>query len=132
AAHPERVAELIDAWEKAAWQNQVFPLDEGVGLMWLQRRPHDPALTQPLTIYPGTPTLEKNRSTLLIRQRSFTVTIRLDYRSGEHGILVSHGSQAGGYAVYIENGELHYFFQTYGWQRALAGGQVPAGAKEIV
>jgi arylsulfatase len=132
AAHPKRVAELIDAWEKAAWQNQVFPLDEGVGLMWLQRRPHDPALTQPLTIYPGTPTLEKNRSTLLIRQRSFTVTIRLDYRPGEQGILVSHGSQAGGYAVYIENGELHYFFQTYGWQRALAGGQVPAGAREIV
>ena len=27
--HPERVAELVDAWEEAAWANQVFPLDEG-------------------------------------------------------------------------------------------------------
>jgi arylsulfatase len=30
--HPERVAELVAAWEEAAWRNQVFPLDEGTGL----------------------------------------------------------------------------------------------------
>ena len=27
--HPELVAELVDAWEQAAWANRVFPLDEG-------------------------------------------------------------------------------------------------------
>ena len=29
AENPEKLAELQDAWEEAAWANQVYPLDEG-------------------------------------------------------------------------------------------------------
>ena len=36
---PERVAELVDAWEDAAWKNQVFPLDEGTGLSRMMTPP---------------------------------------------------------------------------------------------
>ena len=39
AEHPERLAELADAWEEAAWANQVYPLDEGSGIKYLIRPP---------------------------------------------------------------------------------------------
>src|SRR5439155_11921032 len=72
------------------------------------------------------------RSIALVRQRSFTVTVRLDYRETDEGILVAHGHQAGGYVVYIETGVLRLFHHTFGRARELDGGPVPEGAQEIV
>ena len=31
-AEPEKLAEMVEAWEEAAWRNRVFPLDEASGL----------------------------------------------------------------------------------------------------
>ena len=39
----------------------------------------------------------------LIDTRSFTIEIRLDHTIGSEGVLVAHGDQGGGYAVYVEN-----------------------------
>ena len=36
-AEPDRVHRLARAWETAAWDNQVFPLDEGTGIRKFQR-----------------------------------------------------------------------------------------------
>jgi arylsulfatase len=132
ARHPEKVAELVEAWERAAWANQVFPLNEGSGLMSLLRPPTEAVFGEPVTILPGTPTLERYRSAKLIEQRAFTLTIRLGHRSGDEGVLVAHGDQAGGYLLYVEAGELHYFHHAFGEARALRGGPLPAGDGEIV
>src|SRR5207244_4484206 len=124
--HPERVANLVDAWETAAWANQVFPLDEGSGLKSLQRPPTEGVFSEPVTLYPGTPTLEHYRASQLIEQRSFRVTIRLDYRPGDQGVLVAHGDLGGGYVVYIEDGELHLYYHAFWQERRLRGGVVPS------
>ena len=39
ADEPDRLAELQAAWEAAAWENQIFPLDEGTGYRFLLRPP---------------------------------------------------------------------------------------------
>nr|BFE81015.1 hypothetical protein GCM10020093_036160 [Planobispora longispora] len=39
ADRPELVGELAAAWERAAWDNQVFPLDDGTGYLWTARPP---------------------------------------------------------------------------------------------
>ena len=107
AERPELVAELSAAWDRAAWDNQVFPLDEGSGFKYLDRpRWVEDAFDGPVTIRPGTPTLERWRSQRLVLIRSFDLDIRCSYRVGDEGILVAHGDQGGGYLVWIEDGAL--------------------------
>ena len=133
---PARRRELAEAWDAAAWANQVYPLDEGTGLKWIQRPDTEAVYSRPVTIVAGTPTLERYRSLLLIQARSFTVTVRLDHGSGDAGMLVAHGDQGGGYALYVDDEagrrELCFVHNGYGNEVVLACGTLPAGEREIV
>jgi arylsulfatase len=104
AEHPERVRELADAWEQAARDNQVYPLDEGSGLKFMVRPERSAVFSETVTILPGTPTLERWRCQQLVANRSFTVTVRLE--SVGAGVLVAHGDQGGGYCLSVEASEL--------------------------
>jgi arylsulfatase len=117
--HPDVVKELVDAWEEAAWANQVFPLDDGTRLIHLQRPPQD-YFSRPVTLVPGTPTLERYRSAQLIGSRSFQIVVDVDYHVGDRGVLVAHGGQESGYVLYIEDGQLNFEFNAYGKMRSLA------------
>lgn len=108
AEEPELVAELADAWRTAAWDNQVFPLDEGSGVKYLDRPAWvADAFDGPVTIRPGTPTLERWRSQRLVLIRSFDLEIDCRVEAGDEGILVAHGDQGGGYLVWIADGAVH-------------------------
>jgi arylsulfatase A-like enzyme len=131
--HPELVEELARGWDQAAWTNQVLPLDEGSLLRWVRRPPTEDVYAAPVTIQAGTPTLERYRSLLLIQWRSFLVTMDLDggYREGDEGILVAHGDQGGGYAVYVEDGELFFAENSGAGVRLLPAGPLPPGSRAI-
>ncbi len=103
-AEPEKLAELTAAWEAAAWDGQIYPLDEGTGLKYLLRPPRTERLRDPLTIWPGTPTLERWRSVQLIWLRSFSFEAPLTFRPDDVGTLVAHGDQSGGYGLYVLEG----------------------------
>lgn len=107
AERPEELAELVRRWEEAAWANQVYPLDEGSQLKYLIRPPRQAAYEQPVTLLPGTPTLERWRSLQLLFLRSVTITIRAVVGPDDEGILVAHGDQGGGYAVWLDGEGLH-------------------------
>jgi arylsulfatase len=126
-AHPERVADLAAAWEDEAWAAQVFPLDEGTGLKFLLRPPREDVFTDPVTIAAGTPTLERYRSYKLVQLRSFRIDIRGTHGAGDEGVLVAHGDQGGGYAVYVEDGELTYVHNGYGIMRTIGCGGLGPG-----
>lgn len=100
AERPELLTELAAAWEKAAWQNRVFPLNDHSAAAAL-RRPADDHLDQPLIIYPGTPVLERARSARLVQHRDLVITIEFSVTAGDEGVLVSHGDQGGGYLVAV-------------------------------
>ena len=127
AQHPEKLAELQQAWEQAAWDNQVFPLDEGTGLLAAQRPPWETALAEPAIFWPATPTVERYRASQLINSRSFTVEVAFDYCPGDQGVLVAHGDQGGGYILYVENDCLHLAYNGYGVMTALDGGPLAIG-----
>ena len=101
AVETEKLAELAAAWEAAAWDGQIFPLDEGTGLKYVLRPPRTEALRTPVTIQPGTPTLERFRSLQLMWLRSFRFELEAQITEHDLGTLVSHGDQSGGYALYI-------------------------------
>jgi arylsulfatase len=125
------VTELAEAWEVAAVANQVRPLDEGSWLMMIQRPPSDQAFHGPLTVYPGTPSLEHWRSVLLVQRRAWTVTVSLDYLAGDQGMLLSHGDQGGGYCLYIDDGQLVFMINEYGTMHTISGGTVAVATTTI-
>jgi len=131
-AHPERVKELSEAWEAAAWEGEVFPLDDFLGLPAVRRPNFDEPFIKPVTLYPGTPTLERWRSAALVQYRSFSMTVRLDHDLGAQGVLVAHGDQGGGYILYVEDGELFFIYNEYGNPRPLHCGSLGPGYHEIV
>lgn len=132
-AHPGRVAELAAAWDEAAWAQQVYPLDEGSGVKYLQRPPRDEVFTRPVTIPAGTPTLERWRSLQLIQARSCRITVSLTFAAGDRGVLVSHGDQGGGYLLYVDDDLLHFVHNDgHGRVRTLVGGRLEPATREVV
>ncbi|AZG47063.1 sulfatase-like hydrolase/transferase [Gordonia insulae] len=114
AEHPDRVAELAQAWEDAAWRNTVFPLYDSPADQ-VRRRPAEERLSEPVRLLAGTPTLERYRSSRLIAYRDFDVEVELDgWSSEDEGVLVAHGDPQGGYLLYIEDASLHLVVNSYG------------------
>lgn len=132
AEYPEKVAELCEAWEQAAWENQVFPLDEGVRLQYLWRPEHEAALGAPVTIRPGTPTLERVRSLRLTAGRSFRVVVDWRYEPGDEGIVVAHGGQESGYLLYVEDGGLTFLENAAGDVITLPSFALDGQSRQIV
>ncbi|MFV0253694.1 MAG: sulfatase-like hydrolase/transferase [Beutenbergiaceae bacterium] len=121
--HPQVVAELAEQWRRAAWSNTVFPLDDDNSLV-SQRPSTDLEFSQPVTLRPGMPTMERWRSQRLVSLRSFSVEARFDPDPG-HGVVFSHGDQGGGYLLYVIDGELRLSYNAYGAMHRVAA---PAGS----
>jgi arylsulfatase len=128
--HADKVRELADAWQEAAHANQVFPLFDGP-LHHVQRPPTEAVFTESTTIHRGTPTLERYRCAKMIHGRSFSFEAHVDYRDGDQGIVLAHGDQGGGYALYVEDGHLRFVQNLYGEMIELTAGAVPVGAQRF-
>ena len=112
--HPDKVVELRDAWEQAAWANAVFPLEDGTGISKLYVPDYAMPDTEPCVIRPGTPTIERFRSSRLIAQAAFDIDVALVHRREDQGILVAHGGQESGYVLWIEDGHVGFELNLYG------------------
>jgi arylsulfatase len=131
AERPELVRELSLAWEKAAWENKVFPLNDFTGYLGTVRRPFEDRLTEPVRILAGTPTLERYRSAKLITLRSFTATASLTHDVSNEGVLFAHGDQGGGYVLYVEDGHAHVAYNEYGELLEADAGVLSSGAHDV-
>ena len=97
AEQPERVAELADAWESRGVGEPDLPARRGQQhQVRAAARARRRSTREPVTIPRGTPTLERWRSVQLIWFRGFTVTVELDHRAGDEGMLFAHGDQGVG------------------------------------
>lgn len=132
ASRPDVVAELAAAWDAAAWRNTVFPLLERADLT--VRRPEEARLAEPVRILPGTPVLERYRSSRLVAFRSFDVEIALGgpagLLDGDEGVLVSHGDAFGGYLVAVEDARL-VLVHNAGGRVSEASGPARAGTRAV-
>jgi len=64
-----------------------------------------------------------------VRRRSFTIAAGVEVGEGAEGILFCQGARAGGHALYLQDGRLHY---TYNWlgereQTVTSEVEVPTG-----
>ena len=131
AEHPDKLEELQQAWDRAAWANQVYPLDEGNQLARIQRPPWYAALAAETRLRPGTPTLERWRSQQLIFQKNFDIDVSLRWQPGDRGVLVAHGDQGGGYMLYIDDDRLILAHNAYGDMTVLDCGPLADGTTSV-
>lgn len=129
---PHRRDELVAAWESAAWDNQIFPLDEGTAYRYLLRPPWLERYDEPVVLHRGTPTLDRWRSQRLILWRDVTITADVTTVAGDAGVLVAHGGQGGGYSLYVDDtGEVVAAHNGYGIEREVRGPVLSPGRHGI-
>ena len=132
ADRPDKLRELADAWEAAAWAGQIYPLDEGSFIKYLQRPARSDVFRTPVTVYPGTPTLERWRSVQLIWYRGLTAEVSLDFTPGDQGYLFAHGDQGAGYGMYVLDDEVRFVHNDgRGTVRECSGGLLTVGPRRV-
>jgi arylsulfatase len=132
AAEPERRARMADAWELAAWRNQIYPMDEGSMIKYVLRPERSAIYGEPVTITAGTPTLERWRSVQLIWFRGVTISVDFDFRAGDQGVLVAHGDQGSGYVLYVLDDELWFAHNDgRGRMRVASAGRLADGTSQL-
>jgi hypothetical protein len=131
--HPQKLAELVAAFDEAAWANMVYPLDNRTpAAKFLELPPHRrPPANSRRRFLPNAQTVHRNVIAPLIANRNFRIVVRVRYDSADHGVLFAIGDVAGGLVLYIEDGALRLTYNGYGRFHALAGPAGPQGERSI-
>ena len=131
--HPQLLAELVAAFDQAAWSNMVYPLDNRTPLQkFNQMPPHQrPPAGGARRLLPGGQTVHRGVVTPLIADRHFSIRVRLSQPAHGEGVLFAIGDVTGGLVMWIETGQLHLFYNGFGeWTRATPLA-MPAGEQVV-
>ena len=134
--YPEKLQKLINLWWHEAGTYGVLPLLEShfrnrdgfdFNLM-LRFAPSE--YRSHLTLYPemGTAGMAPR-----LANKSYTLTVKADYRKGDEGVLIGVGCNAGGYVIYVEDGKLkyHYNYLDESYYDIEAATEIPEGEHEF-
>jgi arylsulfatase len=130
-AEPARLVALQELFVIEAARHQVFPLDDRV------TERENPAVAGRLDLHHGRTSIELGPRTGRlteeaapnVKNRSHTVTVRLESVEGDDGVLVAQGGRFGGWSLYCLDGRPSYAYNLHGRDlttvradRALSGG----------
>jgi arylsulfatase len=129
AQEPARLKEYVEAFDREAWANQVYPLDNRNAVQKFQQLP--PHLRPPAAgrrrFLPGAQTVNRFTFVPLVADRAFTLSVHLQQRDGDEGVLCALGDVAGGWVLYIEGGQLQFFYNGFGDYTQAEPMPMPAG-----
>lgn len=130
--HPEKLSELVAAFDQAAWANQVYPLDNR---SWRQKLADSLEADVPAGVtrryLPGMETVSYLDILPLVGNRSFRLGVRFTFQRGDTGILWSIGNDPlGGMVMYVEGDLLHFRYNGFGAVVATAPVQLQPGKHE--
>ncbi len=110
AERPDKLAELQALWWQEAEKFQVLPLNNEPGRFGDTRYRRDH-----YELYGGIGPLPEAIAPNF-RNRSFTIAAELDIpdEGATDGVIVAHGSHAGGYVAYVQDRRLHYAYNFVG------------------
>ena len=132
-AHPDRLRELIDAFEVDAQRNHVYPIDNRGYEKSLTVPPYRrPVIDNPHTFYPGAQTAERVSVFQLFADRCFQVIARFEYRDADRGVIYSIGGLFGGMLLYIMERNLHFVYQRWPVPLEIAPVPMLPGRQEVV
>src|SRR5882724_785191 len=111
-----KLIEMIALWYVEAGKYNVLPLDSRGTARFADERPQLTEDRQSFVYYPGTQVVPENIAVkVLNRAHSLTADVEIP-KGGADGVLVCHGSNAGGYSLFIKDNKLHYVHNYVGAQ----------------
>lgn len=112
--HPDKLKELINAWNEEAKDNYVLPLDDrsATEMITIARPQFEPPRNRYL-YYPDTSPVPEGVA-VNIRGRSYKIIANVDLTNDARGVIFAHGSRFGGHALFIKDGMLHYVYNFLG------------------
>ena len=111
--YPEKLAELIDIFDQEAKKYNVYPLDDRFSER--ATNPNRPSLTRGKTTFrylPGTVRIPEGNAPQ-VYARSHTITVKLNHKAGDQGVIVACGGGSGGYTLFIKDNKLHYAYNFF-------------------
>src|SRR5215469_14473499 len=104
----DKLIEMIALWYAEAGKYKVFPLDSRGTLRLTDERPQLTKDRKTYIYYPGTQAVpEKIAAKVLNRAHSITTEVEIP-KGGAQGLVICHGSNEGGYSLFIKDNKLHY------------------------
>ena len=133
ADNRDRLIALIGTWYSEAGRYGVLPVD-GSGLArMISEKPLAAPPRDTCTYYPGTQSVPFFAAPkVLNRPHSITADVEIP-ESGAEGVLLSQGTAAGGYSLYVKDGRLHYVHNYVGRAEygVVSADPVPSGRHEL-
>ncbi|MEM8950590.1 MAG: arylsulfatase [Pseudomonadota bacterium] len=124
----ERLAKLIELWWAEAGRYDVLPLDDrGFAERRAMARPRkdSPRIQEEYLFHPGM-TFIPGGTAPFIMDRSYAIEARIRAPQGTEGVIATCGGLCGGYAFYVQNGQLVFDYNFY-QEIHRASADLPAG-----
>ncbi|WP_370980044.1 arylsulfatase [Agaribacterium sp. ZY112] len=105
---PEKLEELKAIFEEEAWKYNVFPLyDDMIKRLASQQDRLFGDQKEFVYFWPGAVRIAEKASAP-VKDRSHTITTRIDYNGKDEGVIVAVGGMTGGFSMFIQNSRLKY------------------------
>jgi len=127
-----RLIEMIALWYTEAGKYSVLPLDSRGTLRFADPRPQISPPRDTYVYYPDTQTAPANVAANVLN-RAHSITAEVALGEGDQGVLVCHGSNVGGYTLFVADASLHYVHNYVGAQELHVASDrpVPAGSHSL-
>ncbi len=107
-ANRSKLIEMIALWYVEAGKYNVLPLDSRGTARFADERPQLTKDRETYVYFPSTQTVPENVAVkVLNRTHSLAADVDIP-KGGANGVLVCHGSNAGGYSLFVKDNKLHY------------------------
>ncbi len=129
---PQKLAELIAAWEREAKANDVYPLDDRRGARELLFPADSPVLAQHFEFFPPVSGVHKGSAPDL-RKRSWTLTADLgESAASPSGVIAAFGGRFAGWSLYAHHDRLIFHYNYAGMERTTITGDLELShAKQV-
>lgn len=113
-SHQQQLQSLVQAFEKEATVNYVYPLDNRDDTRAITLPPHALArASEPRLFYPGPAWIPPALVSPLLADRTFDVQLSFEWQTGQEGVLFSLGDRFAGVAAFVMAGALHFVYQRW-------------------
>ena len=124
-AQPEKLAELLAAWEREAKANDVYPLDDRRGARELLLPADSPARGKHFEFFPPVSAIHKGAAPDL-RKRSWTLTADLgESATPPDGVIAAFGGRFAGWSLYAHDRRLIFHYNYAGIERTVVTSDRP-------
>ncbi|HEX3991815.1 MAG TPA: hypothetical protein VHX39_11660, partial [Acetobacteraceae bacterium] len=129
--HPAKLQELVEAFDAAAWDNMVYPLDNrSPAQKFNELAPHQrPPLAGRRRFLPNGQTVHRSVVVPLIADRAFSFVVSFRHDAADAGVLFAVGDVTGGMVLIVEDGKLRFIYNGFGEFSEIPGPSVSAGER---